>query len=267
MNPPRKLHIKSYGCQMNVYDAQRMVDTLAPEGFVETRKRRRRGSGDPQHLPHPRKGLRESLFGTRAAARRQGRSRAQRPQHEHRGGRLRRAGRRPGDHPPRAGGRCRGRPAKLSSSAAIAGAREKPRPRAGDRISGRGQVRISGPAEAGRDPRARHFVLRHGAGRLRQILHLLRRALYARRRSVAAGGEDRRRCAPARRQWRARNHADRAERQRLSRRRTGRTRLAARNPAAASCGNSRHRPAALLDQPSPRRRRDADRGASRSCRR
>jgi tRNA-2-methylthio-N6-dimethylallyladenosine synthase len=33
---PRKLHIKSYGCQMNVYDAQRMVDTLAGEGFVET---------------------------------------------------------------------------------------------------------------------------------------------------------------------------------------------------------------------------------------
>jgi len=36
MNQPRKLHIKSYGCQMNVYDAQRMVDTLAPEGFVQT---------------------------------------------------------------------------------------------------------------------------------------------------------------------------------------------------------------------------------------
>src|SRR6201996_1928375 len=36
MKPPRKGHIKSYGCQMNVYDAQRMVDTLAPEGFVET---------------------------------------------------------------------------------------------------------------------------------------------------------------------------------------------------------------------------------------
>lgn len=36
MTPPRKLHIKSYGCQMNVYDAQRMVDTLAPDGFVET---------------------------------------------------------------------------------------------------------------------------------------------------------------------------------------------------------------------------------------
>ena len=36
MTQPRKLHIKSYGCQMNVYDAQRMVDTLAGEGFVET---------------------------------------------------------------------------------------------------------------------------------------------------------------------------------------------------------------------------------------
>jgi tRNA-2-methylthio-N6-dimethylallyladenosine synthase len=36
MKSPRKLHIKSYGCQMNVYDAQRMVDTLAREGFVET---------------------------------------------------------------------------------------------------------------------------------------------------------------------------------------------------------------------------------------
>src|SRR5438477_2253033 len=36
MEKPRKLHIKSYGCQMNVYDAERMVDTLAREDFVET---------------------------------------------------------------------------------------------------------------------------------------------------------------------------------------------------------------------------------------
>jgi tRNA-2-methylthio-N6-dimethylallyladenosine synthase len=33
---PRKLHVKSYGCQMNVYDSRRMADTLAPAGFVET---------------------------------------------------------------------------------------------------------------------------------------------------------------------------------------------------------------------------------------
>jgi tRNA-2-methylthio-N6-dimethylallyladenosine synthase len=31
----RKLHVKSYGCQMNVYDSDRMVDTLAREGFVQ----------------------------------------------------------------------------------------------------------------------------------------------------------------------------------------------------------------------------------------
>ncbi len=36
MNRPRKLYVKSYGCQMNVYDSRRMADTLAPEGFVET---------------------------------------------------------------------------------------------------------------------------------------------------------------------------------------------------------------------------------------
>ena len=36
MDRPRKLHIKSYGCQMNVYDAERMVDTLARENFIET---------------------------------------------------------------------------------------------------------------------------------------------------------------------------------------------------------------------------------------
>ena len=36
MNGPRKLYIKSYGCQMNVYDSNRMADNLAGEGFVET---------------------------------------------------------------------------------------------------------------------------------------------------------------------------------------------------------------------------------------
>ncbi|MGP0093234.1 MAG: tRNA (N6-isopentenyl adenosine(37)-C2)-methylthiotransferase MiaB [Xanthobacteraceae bacterium] len=36
MTGVRKVHIKSFGCQMNVYDANRMADTLAPVGFVET---------------------------------------------------------------------------------------------------------------------------------------------------------------------------------------------------------------------------------------
>ncbi|MBT3306785.1 MAG: tRNA (N6-isopentenyl adenosine(37)-C2)-methylthiotransferase MiaB, partial [Alphaproteobacteria bacterium] len=34
----KKLHIKTYGCQMNVYDSDRMADVLAPLGYglVET---------------------------------------------------------------------------------------------------------------------------------------------------------------------------------------------------------------------------------------
>jgi tRNA-2-methylthio-N6-dimethylallyladenosine synthase len=58
--------------------------------------------------------------------------------------------------------------------------------------------------------------LRHRAGRLRQVLHLLCRALYARRGMVASGGPDRRRSAGAGRQGRARSHAAGPERQRLS---------------------------------------------------
>jgi tRNA-2-methylthio-N6-dimethylallyladenosine synthase len=36
MSAVRKVYIKSYGCQMNVYDSRRMADMLAREGFVET---------------------------------------------------------------------------------------------------------------------------------------------------------------------------------------------------------------------------------------
>jgi tRNA-2-methylthio-N6-dimethylallyladenosine synthase len=36
MKEPRKLFVKSFGCQMNVYDSHRMADTLAPRGYVET---------------------------------------------------------------------------------------------------------------------------------------------------------------------------------------------------------------------------------------
>ncbi len=36
MTQPRKVHVKSFGCQMNVYDSNRMADVLAPAGYVET---------------------------------------------------------------------------------------------------------------------------------------------------------------------------------------------------------------------------------------
>lgn len=36
MSGPRKLFIKSFGCQMNVYDSHRMADAMAREGYAET---------------------------------------------------------------------------------------------------------------------------------------------------------------------------------------------------------------------------------------
>jgi tRNA-2-methylthio-N6-dimethylallyladenosine synthase len=36
MTEARKLYVKSFGCQMNVYDSRRMADTLAPHGYAET---------------------------------------------------------------------------------------------------------------------------------------------------------------------------------------------------------------------------------------
>jgi tRNA-2-methylthio-N6-dimethylallyladenosine synthase len=36
MSKAGKLYVKSFGCQMNVYDSRRMADTLAPHGYVET---------------------------------------------------------------------------------------------------------------------------------------------------------------------------------------------------------------------------------------
>jgi tRNA-2-methylthio-N6-dimethylallyladenosine synthase len=31
--PEKRLHIKTYGCQMNVYDSERMADVLRPLGY------------------------------------------------------------------------------------------------------------------------------------------------------------------------------------------------------------------------------------------
>ena len=182
MKPPRKLHIKSYGCQMNVYDAQRMVDTLAPEGYVET------ASADEADLVilntcHIREKASEKVYselGGCAWPRTRRRATAATCD---RGRRLCRAGRRRGDLRRAPVGRRRGRPAELSSSASIAGARAARGRALETEFPVEDKFGFLAAAEAGRDPRARHLRLRHRAGRLRQVLHLLRGALYARRRS------------------------------------------------------------------------------------
>jgi tRNA-2-methylthio-N6-dimethylallyladenosine synthase len=38
MSANRRLHVKSFGCQMNVYDSHRMADAMAREGYEETSK-------------------------------------------------------------------------------------------------------------------------------------------------------------------------------------------------------------------------------------
>ena len=34
--PPKKLHIKTFGCQMNSYDSERMAEALGPSGYALT---------------------------------------------------------------------------------------------------------------------------------------------------------------------------------------------------------------------------------------
>ena len=63
----KRLFIKTYGCQMNVYDSARMADLLAPLGYAAPAAAGRRRPGHPQHLPYPREGGGEGLFRARHA--------------------------------------------------------------------------------------------------------------------------------------------------------------------------------------------------------
>ena len=133
---------------------------------------------------------------------------------------------------------------------------DRARRRGGERrstpSSRRRQVRRAGAAKPRRDAQARRHRPSHGAGRLRQVLHVLRRALYARRRDLAAG---RARSSPRPNGWPrpacARSRCSgRTSMPITARARTAR--LVARRAAAAAGASARHRAAALHHQPSAR---------------
>jgi tRNA-2-methylthio-N6-dimethylallyladenosine synthase len=196
----KKVFIKSFGCQMNVYDGQRMADILSRTKAMPRPRRHGRRRPDPaQHLPYPGEGGREGLFRARplrdlkaAAGGRAG--------DEDRRRRLRRPGGRRGDPAPRSR-------RSIWSSARRPITACRPcwrRPRAGRVVDTEYAIddkfeHLPQPRKSEVDPQARRLRLPHRAGRLRQVLHLLRRALYARRGVLAPGRADHDREASA---WR-----------------------------------------------------------------
>ena len=151
----RRLFVKSYGCQMNVYDARKMADVLAPEGYAETALLE---EADLVILNtcHIRERATEKVFSElgklralKAARAAEGRA----DQDRCRG--LRRPGRRGGDFPAPKGGGCRRRAAKLSSPAGAFAPRANPPARFSTRIFPPKASSITSPRQSPDDIRKR----------------------------------------------------------------------------------------------------------------
>ena len=129
----RKIFVKTFGCQMNVYDSERMTELLGAARLCRDDDDGGRRSRPPQHLPHPREGRREGLFRPRPHPPAEGRSGAA-PART-------RSSPSPAASPrPRAPRSCAARPSSIWSSArrAIIGCRDliaRARARSGARSS------------------------------------------------------------------------------------------------------------------------------------
>ena len=187
MSADRKVHIKSFGCQMNVYDSQRMADTLAPEGFAETLT--------PEDADliilntcHIREKAEEKVFSElgRMRALKEAAARAGRRVNIAVAGCVAQA---QGEEIVRRapavdlviGSQGYHRLPELLARAERKGAVVDTEFPAEDKFE---QLNV---AEPGGDPGTRRIGLRHRAGRLRQVLHVLRGAVHARGRSFAPG--------------------------------------------------------------------------------
>ena len=248
----KKVFIKSYGCQMNVYDSQRMSDVLAAAGYARGCRRSRGRSGYTEHLPHPGKSGREGLLGAWPA---------QAPQDQQgKNGRtaldrrrwLRGPGRRAGARRPRPGRRSGLRTSVLPSPS-----RASWPPGRTTSLSSRlptppkTSLPHSHPRHGtGRGPR--RFSVRNHSGRLRPVLLVLRCSLHPRRRVLAACQPSRSRSSPTCRRRGARGNPARPERQRLPRLRAIRQAVVAWPPARSPVDHRGDRTAALHDEPSSR---------------
>ena len=265
MSGARKVHIKSFGCQMNVYDSHRMADTLAPEGFAET------ATPDDADLVilntcHIREKAAEKIYSElgrirvmKQAAARDGRQLviavagcvAQAEGEEI----IRRAPAVDLVVGPQSYHRLPDLLARVARGEAVVDT-EFP-------VEDKFDILKAPSREATRARGVSAFVtVQEGCDKFCTFCVVP----YTRGAEVSRPvGQDRRRGRAARRRRRARGLADRTERQRLSRRGTGRPRLDARPPAASDRRGAGHRAAALHHQPSLRHGGEPDRRASRSA--
>ena len=218
----KKVFVKSYGCQANVYDAERMTDLLAGEGYDATDVME---EADLVILNtcHIREKAAEKVYSELGRVRDLKAERGADGQET----RIVVAG----CVAQAEGAEILRRAPAVDVVVGPQNYHHLPGP-ARRRAANRAVVDTEFPIEdkfdhlpkptAGTDPRARRLGVPHHPGRLRQVLHLLRGALYARRRGLAAGLAPGRRGDAACGGGRARTHPDRPERQRLSRRRPGR---------------------------------------------
>ena len=223
----KKLYIRTFGCQMNEYDSDKMADVLAAaEDVTLTDTPRGRGHHPVQHLLGAREGAGARVPRPRPRARAEGGESG--PHHRRR--RLRR-------EPGRRGASSAARPyvdvvfgPQTLHRLPAADRRRRESGRAAGRHLVPGDREVRPPAAAARRGR-RGVRLDHG--RLQQVLHVLRRALHARRGSLAPARRRAGRGRRPRRPGRDGGHPARAERQRLPRAARART-----SPTSRRCSST-----------------------------
>ena len=173
-----KLYIKTYGCQMNEYDSDKMADVLRACGGMEQTDKQEEADVILFNTCSIREKAEEKVFSDLGRARE---LKLNKPESADRRGRLRRQ---PGGRGHREACtvcRCGVRSADAASLAAADCGKARERQAAGGyQLPRNREVRSCADST---DDSWLGLCLHHGG--LQQILHLLRGALYARRRDVA----------------------------------------------------------------------------------